>query len=344
MDGDRRRHDKRSVCPGADGPPPGIRNRLAGVAALSNNFTLPGRVGGCPPPFGFSNLLESLVLFELVTPMPVGRIYRLPGVPDYVIVIIHSYIRHGVCIVCMDNGLNAGGFGMKAACRHIAMAALVLGGSVAAHQARATILFDNLSTTVIGGDFINATSSEGGLNNGPLADLFSTGAAGFDLQEVELNLGAGNGNGTITVSLLSDSAGLPGTSISTIGTINELQLSGSSGVYAFSSFTPLTLAGSTRYWIELTDSNPDFGTGSAFWNYETDATGTDAGSADLSGELFYNSDFPDNPDAPSAELDTNGPYLMQLSDGGSAPAPEPATLALLGVGVAGLGYLRRRKR
>jgi hypothetical protein len=42
---------------------------------------------------------------------------------------------------------------------------------------------------------------------------------------------------------------------------------------------------------------------------------------------------------------TPDPYLMKITelDSGSAPAPEPATLALMGVGLAGLGWVRSRR-
>ncbi len=237
---------------------------------------------------------------------------------------------------------------MNVKLQRLALMAFVTAGMLGTQNARASVLFS--TGAPIGGDYINAESFTSGVNNGPLADSFSTGAGGFTLGQVDLNLGAGTGTGTVSVALYSDNSTFPGAVLASLGSIAESSIVGATGVYSFSAFTPISLAANTRYWIELTSTDTSASPGaSAMWNYAVDDTGTDAGSTNLSGEYFVNS----NTSAASnvgtypngSESDTNGPYVMTLSSLSTSPtsAPEPATLGILGIGMAGIRLVRRRR-
>ncbi len=171
---------------------------------------------------------------------------------------------------------------------------------------------------------------------GPLADSFSTGTSSFTMNEVALSLvSMGNTNGSITVSLLSDSAGSPGSLLTTIGTLgdpNNLVVT----TYDFSSFTPVLLAANTRYWIELTSNIQDPNNlNGQYWTFSNDLSGPGvANEFNLSttGTVQANA--------------VNSPYQMGVFGMASNVIPEPTSVVLLGIGlvaIAGCGRFRNRR-
>ena len=125
-----------------------------------------------------------------------------------------------------------------------------------ATAANATYLYRNINVSSGG------TASASTLDNGPLGNSFSTGAAGYTLTSVDLLVLADNPSdgGSFTVSLLSDSSIHLGATIAT-DTFNDSVLSTSLSTLS-APFSSIKLTADARYWIELSTS-----TGSLEWSF-----------------------------------------------------------------------------
>jgi len=200
---------------------------------------------------------------------------------------------------------------MKSARGVFSLVVVSAGLALAGIPASATVLYDNLSASISGEDFVSSS--------GPVADSFSTGGSAVSLTDVKVMVsGDPTSTGDISVSLLADGSTSPGGLIATLGSIVAGSL-GTDVVYDFSLVSPMALASDTRYWIELTTSND-----SVTWPWSLDVSGTGVGS-----EFFANSS--------GVSPNEFGPYLMQVN-----AVPEPAALSLIAISILALGILRRK--
>jgi hypothetical protein len=115
----------------------------------------------------------------------------------------------------------------------------------------------------------------------------------------------------------------PGTVLTTIGTVTDESIlnafGGAPGVINLP-VASFSLAANARYWIELSDANPNMPTVS-FW-----ASAPGNGGTGVAGEFFFFAGlvFPN----------TEGPFQMKVTASTSA-VPEPSTAILAGIGAVG---------
>jgi hypothetical protein len=198
------------------------------------------------------------------------------------------------------------------------LALTMLGGQTA----RAEIIYDSITgSTAVG--LLAITPS-----TGPLGDSFSTGALASMLSDVKVGFfdPSSSPTGSVTVTLFSDSGNSPATPLDVLGTVATSSIAtGTFAIEDFSSFAPINLTASTRYWIILSTSNGS----------QLDAVITNTLSGpEVATEFNYFSG------TAQSNVSVGGTFEMQVS-----VVPEPSSLVLCGIaGLGGLAFQVRRRR
>ncbi|HJQ63020.1 MAG TPA: choice-of-anchor R domain-containing protein, partial [Burkholderiales bacterium] len=154
-------------------------------------------------------------------------------------------------------------------------------------------------------------------------DQFVAGASGgiTDIDIALVNIDAAD---DLTLTLRSDSAGTPGAIIDT-WIIDDALIPSTAGIVHVDADGLTNLVAGTTYWlIASAPSTSHYG-----WNLN---------DQDITGQHCVSVPSTDCDDL--IETETLGAFRIEV-DG--AVVPEPATLALLGLGFAGLGFSRRKR-
>ncbi len=231
-------------------------------------------------------------------------------------------------------------------CNFIAWAAVALIAATPFATARADVLFDNVTGIAPNGAPDGIANYSGSSEPvGPLAVSFSTGSSAVYLPYTsftfDLEATTPDDGGSVTATLFasagagvgktSNNAIHPGTSVASLGIINDSQLS--SAAYSLISVTSsqaVLLSANTTYWVELSSTASNSSPSSAAWANEA-ATG---GGVGVDGEYAWNNYAGV---ARSWLITSRGGYMMQVA------VPEPSSILVIGVGLIGLVATRRKR-
>jgi hypothetical protein len=206
--------------------------------------------------------------------------------------------------------------------RTLAIGALL--AAIASSAAHATVvLFDD--TMNVG------TQTFGIYGDGPLGQSFSTGSIALGLERIWLDISARDplDGGSFIVTLNADNKGQVGSQLALLGTILDSSLTAVPALYSLAGIGQLghgtTLSADTQYWVSLVAETPTSG--------QILATNVISGVGVFGSKVSTASPLGANADGFSYL-----PLMMRVE------APEPMSLALLGVGLAGLGWARNRRK
>lgn len=205
-----------------------------------------------------------------------------------------------------------------------------------------------VDTIGVGGDTLRPVSS--------LAAGQSFVATGSGISDVELELAlAGSSLGSIVLTIAADNNNAPGAVVNSIFTLAETSIPTAATLFDFTNIAVNNLTVGSKYWltvarsgtvsteVALTTSAPAVGTRSTAGTTGTTDywSGSKTGLITASLMTCISTDRSCGTNHVAALVDT-----FTLAPSAPPPLPpvaEPASLAIMGVGAAGLGLMRRRK-